>query len=72
MQEQRREINGPAACPAAAEQECIGNYVMGADAQTRRQVLRKIKREKALPSSLREQRQVPDKGDAHPERPLPN
>lgn len=68
MQEQRREINGPAACPAAAEQECIGNsrhpaaYVMSAGAQTRRQVLRKIKREKALPSRLQEQRQVPDKG----------
>ena len=70
MQEQRREINGPAACPAAAEQECIGNSRH--PAQTRRQVLRKIKREKALPSRLQEQRQVPDKGDAHPERPLPN
>jgi hypothetical protein len=45
---------------------------MSAGAQTRRQVLRKIKREKALPSSLREQRQVPDKGDAHPERPISN
>lgn len=79
MQEQRREINGPAACPAAAEQECIGNsrhpaaYVMSAGAQTRRQVLRKINQEKALPSSPREQRQVPDKGGCvHPERPLPN
>ena len=44
---------------------------MSAGAQTRRQVLRKINQEKALPSSLRVQRQVPDKGDAHPERPLP-
>lgn len=78
MQEQRREINGPAACPAAAEQECIGNsrhpaaYVMSAGAQTRRQVLRKIKREKALPARLQEQRKVPDKGGCvHPERLLP-
>lgn len=35
---------------------------MSAGAQTRRQVLRKINQEKALPSSLRVQRQVPDKG----------
>ena len=46
MQEQRREINGLAACSAAAEPECIDNlrhptaYAMGAAAQTRRQVLR--------------------------------
>ena len=46
MQEQRREINGLAACSAAAEPECIANlkhptaYAMGAGAQTRRHVLR--------------------------------
>ena len=46
---------------------------MSAGAQTRRQVLRKINQEKALPARLQEQRKVPDKGGCvHPERPLPN